>query len=469
MKRPIFIFIAMLLLAMLYIWHFESSYSNASSHSNSQSDDKSKQSNGQSMKIAHYQLSQFISPETCGGCHDQIYSQWQGSMHNLSYDDIIYNSIANAGLIGLTDRDEIEEAEHCQTCHTPVGYITGYPLKTSDDKRKISEIAKQGVQCDYCHSITGAYAVYNANFKYSPGNGEDDPGVKRGPFKDSESDYHLSEFSDFHTKSELCGTCHDVKHVTFGTWLETTYQEWKKSPYSKQGVQCQDCHMYQRPGYPSTGSTDRPKNPGAAADGSIERDHIFTHYFVGANMAIPSKEKNQTVTQMAEERLKNSVDINIEPKIEVDKFSKSSKVIIKITNNGAGHNIPTGVSNIRQVWLKVIIKNSKGDIIYKTGIPDEKGYLPENTIIYSTVFGDGKGKAVDNLAKAREIISDNRLEPMKEYIEKIEIGEIDTKATVEAAIMYSGLSQNFADSLKELEGMRIPVVVMKEVKAVVTR
>jgi hypothetical protein len=244
-----------------------------------------------SEQTKHYELSQFISPETCGGCHTQIYEQWQGSMHNLSSEDIIFNEIANAGLVGLKSKEDIEEAEHCQTCHTPVGYITGYPRKTSDDRTKIAPIAKQGIQCDYCHSITGAYSIYNAQFKYSPGNGEDDPGVKRGPFKDSESDYHQSEFSEFHTKSELCGTCHDVKHITSGVWLETTYQEWKQSPYSKQGVQCQDCHMYQRPEYPSTGSTKRVKNPGTAADGSVEREHIFTHYFVGANMAIPAHYK----------------------------------------------------------------------------------------------------------------------------------------------------------------------------------
>lgn len=469
MKKFIFIFLLLILSPVLYGWHFEvlSSASSVSSvRSSKQSEDG---------KTAHYQLGQFISPETCGGCHGEIYAQWQGSMHNLASDDFIYNEVANAGLVGLTDKAEIEEAEHCQICHTPVGYVTGYPRKTSDERSKIAPIARQGVQCDYCHSITGAYAVYNAQFKYSPGNGEDDPGVKRGPFKDSESDYHKSEFSEFHTKSELCGTCHDVKHVTLGTWLETTYQEWQKSPYSKQGVQCQDCHMYQRPGYPSTGSTARVKNPGTASDGSVERDHIFTHYFVGGNVAIAAnemnmakdndiaKEQSKALIQMAEDRLKNSVDMKIDPKSEGD------KVVFRITNSGAGHEVPTGLTNIRQIWLKVTVKDSKGSVIYTTGVPDEKGYLPQNTIIYRTVFGDGKGKPVDNLARAREVISDKRLKPMQEHVEKIDVGKFNGKITVEASLLYSGLSQQVADSLKGLKGLNVPVVVMKDIKAVVTR
>jgi len=440
MKKSAFIIISLLLSFIIYAWSSE--------------------------KIGHYQLSQFISPETCGQCHDEIYSEWKGSMHNLALSDIIYTEAADDGLKGLTDKDEIEEAEHCQTCHTPVGYITGYPLKTSDKRSKIAEIAKKGIQCDYCHSITGAYAVYNAKYKYSPGNGEEDPGVKRGPFKDSESDFHKSEFSEFHTKSEMCGTCHDVKHVKFGTWLETTYQEWQSSPYKKQGVQCQDCHMYQRPGLPATGSTDRVKNPGAASIGGVERDHIFTHYFVGGNMAIPANEKNSAgkiLVKMAEDRLKNAVDIRIDPKTD------GNNIVVRIINTGAGHEVPTGLANVRQVWLKVIVKDSKGKIIFTSGIPDKKGYLPRESIVYNIIFGDGKGNPVNNVAKAREVLKDNRLKPMLEKIEKINPGKFTGKVTVEASILYSGLPQEIADSFKGLKGMKIPVVVMKGVKNVVER
>lgn len=416
-----------------------------------------------SEKTGHYQLSQFISPDICGGCHDEIYSQWKGSLHNLALKDRIYTEAAVEGLKGLTDKDEIEEAEHCQVCHTPIGYITGYPLKTSDSIGKIDALSKEGISCDYCHSITGAYAIYNAKYKYSPGNGEDDPGVKRGPFKDSESDYHKSEFSEFHTKSELCGTCHDVQHVKFGTWLETTYQEWKAGPYSREGVQCQDCHMYQRPGLPSTGSTSRVKNPGTASAGGVEREHIFTHYFVGGNTAIPGSMKNMPLVKMAEERLKNTVTVKVDPRTE------NNRIVIRILNNGAGHHVPTGLTNVRQVWLKVIVKDSSGKVIFSAGVPDKKGYLPSGTVVYNTVFGDGNGKPTDNVAKARSILSDNRLKPMEEKVERIDAGSISGKVTVEASVLYRGVPQETADSLKGLNGMKIPVVVMKEVKSAVER
>jgi hypothetical protein len=418
---------------------------------------------GKSGKIAHYELSQFLSPDVCGGCHSEIYEQWKGSLHNLSLKDQIYLAVAQEGLKGITLADELAEAESCQKCHVPMGFISGYPEKMSDDISKIEEPAKQGVQCDYCHSITGAYEDYNAYYNYEPGNGYDNPGVKRGPFKDSVTDFHKTAYSEFHTKSEICGTCHNVKHVVYGTWLETTFEEWEASPYKKQGVQCQNCHMYQRPGHPATGSTPREKNPGVAAYGGPEREHIFTHYFVGGNTIIPAGEKDKVRIKMGEERLKNAVDLKIDGKLSGD------DIIIRILNNGAGHDVPTGVSNIRQVWLKVIVRDAKGKVVYKSGVPDAKGYIDEKAVTFGTVFGDGKGNPVGNLAKAKEILHDKRLKPMKEHVEKIKLNASGDKFTVEAAVMYSLISQKEADSLKQLKGMKIKPVVMKEIKVAVAK
>ena len=179
-----------------------------------------------------YRLSQFISPETCGDCHSEIFSQWENSMHHIAEKDPIYLLLSKFLRIGLTDKDEIAEAESCVKCHVPVGVVTGYPEKVSDDKKKIPELAMHGIQCDYCHSATSATKMYNNGLILDPGNGEEEPGIKRGPFPDSVSDFHETDFSEFHTSSKICGTCHNVKHVVFGTKLETTYEEWEKGPYN---------------------------------------------------------------------------------------------------------------------------------------------------------------------------------------------------------------------------------------------
>lgn len=422
-------------------------------------------------KVQHFELSRFIGPETCGGCHDGIYGQWKNSMHNLSHVDGIYLAAAFHYLKGLSDRDEIQEAEHCVICHTPVGYFTGFPKTVSqerDNPGKVPDIAKQGIQCDFCHSATGAYEVYNNRIKLEPGNGESDPGVKRGPFRDSKSDFHKSEYSKFHTSAEICGVCHDVRHVVFGTKLETTYEEWSKSPYNSSDaakrVVCQDCHMYQRPGMPATGSTPRPKNPGIAAQGGPQREHVFTHYFVGANMAIPGAGEDAVREEMAIERLKHSAELSID-----DAKIKEGKIIVTVKNTGAGHNLPTGLTDVRQMWLEVVVKDAAGRTIFSTGVADANGYLPKGSIVYNTVFGDGKGNPVDNIAKARQVLKDRRVPPQGSLEETVALPKTAAKSLeVSARLRYMGASQELVDRLAGRGKIIIPAVTMAEAKKTIT-
>ncbi len=418
-------------------------------------------------KVPHFELSRFISPETCGGCHDEIYAQWKASMHNLSHFDEIYRAAAFYHLKGLTESAAIKEAEHCVVCHTPIGYFTGFPKKVSEERdnpEKIPEIAKEGVQCDYCHSATGAYAVYNNQMKLDPGHGEANPGTKRGPFKDSQSDFHKSEYSKFHTSSEMCGVCHDVKHVVFGTKLETTYEEWKKGPYNspdaEKRIPCQGCHMYHRPGIPATGSTERPKNPGVAAIGGPKRAHIFTHYFVGGNMAMPSLHGDKTKAKMAKERLENAAVLAID-----DRNIASGKIAVVVKNVGAGHYLPTGLTDVRQMWLEVVVKDRAGRVVFSSGVADAKGYLPDGAVIFNTVFGDGKGNAVDNIAKAKEILRNHRIPP-KGSVEEVIVfpANVPKHLVVRVRLLYRGASQKLVDDLLGAGKLRLPVVVMAETK-----
>ncbi len=407
-----------------------------------------------------FEVEQFIDPETCGGCHSEILGQWRDSMHNLSHKDPVYSRVAKFLREGLTEAGEIEEAESCVKCHTPVGYVTGFPKKLSDDLTKTPEIAVQGIQCDYCHSAVDLSKMYNNGLILSPGQGEDDPGVKYGPFDDSESDFHKSAFSKLHTDSKICGTCHNVKHVAFGTDLETTYTEWEKSPYndSEPGkrVNCQDCHMRQRPGIPATGTTDRPDNPGAATDFSDERPHIFTHYFVGANSGVTAGFGSEEKADMARDRLKHAASVSLD-------LSRASagKVSVTVTNSGAGHSLPTGVGDLRQVWIELTLTDASGKLLFSTGILDQKKELGPDTVIFRTILGDGRGNPVLNLAKAREILSDTRIPAKASATHTFDLGTKPQKGQkIQARLLYRGMPQKILNLVPGEKLGPLPVVEM---------
>ena len=414
-----------------------------------------------------YSIDRFINPETCGDCHGDIYTQWQNSMHGLSHDDPVYVAVSAYLLKGLKDKEEIAEGEACVKCHTPVGYVSGYPRKTSDNRKKTAPIAAKGIQCDYCHSATKAVKMENNGIVLDPGHGEDKPGIKRGPYKDSKSDFHESAFSEFHTRSDICGTCHNVSHVSFGTKLETTYDEWKNGPYystdEKKRIECQECHMYQKPGIPATASTERPANPGVAADGGPERDHVFTHYFVGANTVVPSAFGDRQKGKMAFERLQNSATLDLDTS-----GLANGKLRVAITNSGAGHYLPTGLTDVRQMWLYIKITDDKKRTVYSSGELDLKGNIPRGSMIYNTVFGDGKGKPVTNITKAREVLSDKRIPPLGTVTEEVSFKKSRAKKlTVQVKLLYRSAPQDLVDAaLGRRKGM-LPVITMEKVEKTV--
>ena len=306
--------------------------------------------------------------------------------------------------------------------------------------------------------------MYNNGLVLKPGQGEDEPGIKYGPFDDAEPDFHEAEYSKLHTESEFCGTCHNVKHVVFGTDLETTYTEWKNSPYNskdpQQKITCQGCHMYQRPGIPATGSTLRPENPGTATDYSDERPHIFTHYFVGGNSSVPGKFNGQDKNQMAVERLKNAATLSVDTSLVQKK-----KLNITVVNAGAGHSIPTGVGDLRQVWLEITIQDKDHKISFQTGILNDKHELLKDAVIFRTVFGDGNGNEVINIAKARQVLKDNRIKAKQSVTETINLPLVPEKdAMITVRLLYRGMPQKILNLIPGKPFEPLPIVEMVKVQ-----
>nr|WP_319494848.1 multiheme c-type cytochrome [uncultured Desulfobacter sp.] len=411
-----------------------------------------------------FNLDQFIDPETCGGCHDEIMSQWQNSMHHLSHQDPVYTRVAKFYLQGLTEAGHIEEAESCVKCHTPVGVVSGFPEKVSDEFADVQEIPAQGIQCDYCHVAVDVSKMYNNGLVLAPGHGEENPGVKHGPFDDTEPEFHEAAYSKLHTDSKICGTCHNVKHVAFGTDLETTYSEWEKGTYNspdpEKHVSCQGCHMYQRPGVPATGSTPRPENPGSATPDAKQRPHIFTHYFVGANSGLPGMFSDQEKSDMAVSRLTHAANIFLE-------MEDAHSVRVVVANTGAGHSLPTGLTDMRQMWLEVSLADGDGNVVFQTGVPDENHELSEDTVIFNTVFGDGEGNPVINIAKAKEILSDTRI-PVGES--SSHVFELETEPgsgyTLTVRLLYRSMPQKILNQLPGEPIGPLPVVEMAAVSKI---
>lgn len=409
---------------------------------------------------------QFEGPEVCGDCHSGIYEQWQGSMHSKAFTDPVWRAATKLFFKEAVTSEEILEMKACVKCHTPLGFRSYSITSPAEDYDALTNIAAQGIFCNWCHNINEVKHIGDAGYEVGPGGGEDDPSTMLGPRKNADSPYHPTKYSELHTKSEFCGLCHNVSHAANRLPIEQTYNEWKNSPYNtgkpETTIHCQDCHMRQRPGFPSTGKTSRPDNPGTAADDGPDRDHIWTHYFVGANAVVTRLMGSEKHAKMAEERLKNAADLLLIPGGTYKKGYLSA-VNIKVINSGAGHYLPTGITEVREMWLDVIITDARGDVLLRSGALDEKGDIDANAVKYFTQLGNEMGEPVLNVAKADRILYDHRIPPKGFVIEKYAF-YIPANAVpplkVKATLKYRSLSQPLAKTLLGKNAPVIPVIDM---------
>jgi hypothetical protein len=423
--------------------------------------------NGKISLPGDFKLSQFIDPSVCSGCHPEIYEQWKGGMHYNALKDPVFQKVSKLFLTQVENDKEKEEALSCVRCHAPVAHVTGELPTTEGDYSTVSELGSKGVFCDFCHSVKASAGIGNAPYILEPGQGEGNPGIKWGPFKDSQSPFHGTEFSELHTRSEFCGMCHDVTHAGNDLPIEKTYTEWRGSPYNTLDpntvVNCQDCHMRQKPGIPATGSTERPDNPGKACVMGPERKHIFTHYMVGGNGVVPYLLGDTLHTILTKERLKNAAALEI---LTPDTLSAggSGEVKIKVTNTGAGHYLPTGLTEIRQMWLEIRVSDEAGNTIYTSGTLDEKGDLVAETRIFNTVLGDSKGNQTINVAKGASVITDHRIPPKGNVIERFAFTVPKTNSlNIIAILNYRSASQSLINSLFGKDAPAMPITNMAQV------
>ncbi len=365
----------------------------------------------------------FQTAENCG-CHTTFVTQWQESMHAQALTDPIY-------LAKLADANRATDGKigpFCEGCHGPIARIAG---ELTAKRRKFSPQAGEGITCDFCHQLTGTKKpIANASWVLKA------DGVKRAQLKDAKSPAHKTQYSKFHESSELCGTCHNVNHPVNNLPLEATFTEWKNGPYAKEGIQCQDCHMTPGPG------VTKP-NPGNAAAFGPDREHIYIMTFVGGNVALGPSE-------LAEERLKAATKLDVGLPEIVEGGSRID-VATTITNVGAGHYVPTGLTEVRQMWLEVVATNSDGVEIMR-GRRD-----------FGTVLRDAKGRYPAELWDAVAIQSDDRIPPRESKTQTYTLDVPDVgPITVRAALYYRSCPEELAKKAK----VDVPTTTMAEVTKV---
>jgi len=361
-----------------------------------------------------------FQPSSNCGCHAALLEQWGASMHSKALDDPLY-------LYKLEEANKATDGAlgaFCNTCHGPVATMSG----EITDLSGASAQSREGVACGFCHHVTGTgQPIANVSQSVQA------DGVMRAQFDDAVSPFHETAYSGFHQTAEFCGSCHNVDHPVNGLHLESTYTEWKEGPYAPEGIVCQDCHMTPGPG------VTKPY-PGTAAAGGPQRDHIYQMTFAGGNVGLGDSVR-------AEERLQAAATIELRVP-EVIETGTPAQAQVVITNSGAGHFLPTGLTEVRQMWLEVTIA----------------GEEQEPTVIgtheFGTVLEDADGNSPVELWEAVAFASDDRIPPKESVTDTFDFEMPDAdKVDVVATLYYRSCTEEMADAA----GVEIPTTTMASV------
>lgn len=275
------------------------------------------------------------------------------------------------------------------------------PLGT--DPTTVEGVDAQGIPCDYCHKVWAVRLDPSTSrpFPHAPGVLSTElrrppPGEQlfMGPLDDVAPGHDA--YSALHRESAFCAPCH------FGVFWDTlvygSYAEWLDSAYSdpETGRTCQDCHM------PRTGATHfvRPDKGGLERDPST----IFGHAMPGAD---------------DDELLREAVRLEV----EVRRDGEEIAVRVAITNDGAGHHVPTD-SPLRHLLLLVEATDAAGAPLVRRegpllprwageGDPAEGSYAGRPGKAYAKVLReDWTGLAPTGAYwNPTSVVSDNRLAP----------------------------------------------------------
>lgn len=181
-------------------------------------------------------LEKNLDPKACGSCHKEQFQNWGKSYHSKSI---------SKGFLWQKEILSSKEYQSCLQCHSPLAE-TKSELSVEFQTPEIINsklhnfpdgISNPSILCASCH-------IRN-QIRFGPPPKTNL--VNTVPSNQLPHNGYIAK-KEFES-SEFCKSCHTSKETGVklnGKRLMEVYTEWEKSPFAKQGIQCQNCHMPDR-------------------------------------------------------------------------------------------------------------------------------------------------------------------------------------------------------------------------------
>jgi tetratricopeptide (TPR) repeat protein len=409
-------------------------------------------SSAQTRHKGHIPSSYFTESQACERCHQDIYKQWQSSMHHFSS---FNNQWYRKSIEYMQDVRGVQPSKWCSGCHDPALLYSGKfdtPVKQLDLK---SSEAQAGLGCMMCHSIVQVKSTMGQGDFYLEYPKLHELAASNNPVIRVVHDWMTKLNPEPHRRvflkpfmanqtAEFCSSCHKVhldEPVNHYRWVRgfNEYDNWQASGVSGQGArsfyyppkpqQCADCHM------PLTPSKDLGNVAG----------FVHSHQFPAANTAVPFANEDQKQLEITQKFLKDSVTVDIfalspETHVSGGDYAQSDmstafavgeeaetstpsagggaatpisaplnrvnasvrrgddvRVDVVVRTRRVGHFFPGGTIDAYDTWVELKAVDDKGQTIFWSGKVDDdgKGPVEKGAHFYRSLMIDEHGHEIN--------------------------------------------------------------------------
>ena len=429
----------------------------------------------------------FPNAEYCGSCHQEAYHQWRQALHSNSFRTPFYRTSVNL-LIHDKTRG-IAFARHCDSCHNPIGVLSG--ALTENSKIDRSKFDADGLTCATCHSIQKLNST-NGNAGFEMGvpavivdeKGNRIPGqvpfeqILRHPERHSKAvmqDFlHTPEFCAACHKANLPDTLNDYKFLR----AFTVYDEWQQSKFSQRNPltfyttdfsSCQGCHM--------------KRETATLPDYGAKHGTLASHRWLAGNTAVPfyygfDEQLNKTIEFLKSGNYLN-VDIFALKQISADstesmtsplgstpvsvKPDEAVEAYVVIQNKNIGHSLIPEVRDLYEAWVRFTVVDASGSTIYQSGYLEPDGMLEPSAHSFTNRPVDLTGNFVDNhkVWTIHSVAYDNTVSAGRSTLVRYQFHipkDVKGSLTITAAVDYRHLRQSYLNNVLGKDHPAYPVV-----------
>jgi tetratricopeptide (TPR) repeat protein len=423
----------------------------------------------------------FPNAKYCAHCHQEAYHQWRQALHSNSFRTPFYRTSVNI----VMNTKGIQFARHCDSCHNPIGVLSGGLTQESIVDRKFDQ---DGLTCSTCHSIqklqstigNGGY-VMGVPAVMTDATGKRIPGEV--PYADilAHPDWHVKAvMQPFYRTPEFCAACHKANlpaPLNGYKWIRafTTYDEWQNSKFSQRNpltfytagfTTCQGCHMKR--------AANLLPDPGA------KNDTFASHRWAAGNTAVPFYYGFDEQLDKTIEFLRSGNYLNIDlfglkiagqnemiaplgPKPFKLKSGDIVQTFVVIQNKNIGHSLIPEVRDLYEAWVEFTVRDGAGKEIYHSGFIQPDGMLDARAHSFTNRPVNTEGTFVDNhkVWTIHSVAYDNTIPAGRSVLVRYEFKipeEVKDAVTFTARVNYRHLRQSYTNNVLGKDHPDYPIV-----------